>query len=127
MSWHAVAALDDAVDATRRFLFPFSLVRWAKLAFLILLMGGSGASVNAPVSFVSDTGVAPPRGTDWGLGDVGPNPAAIERSVGSIDPGALAVVAFGIVLLIVAFSVAIYYLYFMAVGYKLFGRRIGRE
>jgi len=33
MSWHAVDAVDDAVEATRRFLFPFSLVRWTKLAF----------------------------------------------------------------------------------------------
>ncbi|OYR41897.1 hypothetical protein [Halorubrum sp. Hd13] len=105
MSWHAVAALDDAVDATRRFLFPFSLVRWAKLALLVLLMGGSGASANVPVSFVSDTDVAPPRGMDSGVGGVGPNPATIERSVGSIDPGTLAVVAVGIGLLIVAVSV----------------------
>jgi len=105
MSWHAVAALDDAVDATRRFLFPFSLIRWAKLALLVLLMGGSGASSNAPVSAVSDTSVTPPLGTDPGLGGVGPNPATIERSVGSIDPGTLAVVAVGIVLLIVAVSV----------------------
>jgi len=50
MSWHAVDAVDDAVEATRRFLFPFSLVRWTKLAFLVLLMGGSangGVSVPA--------------------------------------------------------------------------------
>ncbi|GAB6880433.1 hypothetical protein JCM17823_27070 [Halorubrum gandharaense] len=48
MSWHAVGAVDDAVDTTRRFLFPFSLVRWAKLALLVLLMGG--ISFNTSVS-----------------------------------------------------------------------------
>ncbi|PSQ56377.1 hypothetical protein BRD22_06155 [Halobacteriales archaeon SW_8_68_21] len=46
MSWHAVDALDRAVDATRRFLFPFEAVRWAKLALLALVMAGGtmGAS-----------------------------------------------------------------------------------
>ncbi|WP_144923673.1 DUF7544 domain-containing protein [Halorubrum salsamenti] len=49
MSWHAVEAVDDAVETTRRFLFPFSPVRWAKLAFLVLLMGGSAnAGVSVP-------------------------------------------------------------------------------
>ena len=42
MDWHAVDALDRAVDATRRFLFPFGAVRWAKLAFLALVMAGGG-------------------------------------------------------------------------------------
>lgn len=51
MGWHAVEAVDDAVDATRRFLFPFSLVRWAKLAFLVLLMGsGANAGVSIPAA-----------------------------------------------------------------------------
>ena len=52
MSWHAVDAVDDAVTATRRFLFPFSLVRWTKLALLVLLMGGIGTNVSVP--FVPD-------------------------------------------------------------------------
>ncbi|WP_424015135.1 DUF7544 domain-containing protein [Halorubrum xinjiangense] len=46
MTWHAVDALDRAVDATRRFLFPFEAVRWAKLAFLALVMAGGGAGVS---------------------------------------------------------------------------------
>ncbi len=48
MSWHAVDAVDDAVEATRQFLFPFSLVRWTVLALLVLLMG---STVNTNVSF----------------------------------------------------------------------------
>lgn len=120
MSWHAIDALDDAVDATRRFLFPFSLVRWTKLALLVLLMGGGGASANASVSVVSDAGVTPPRGTDSGLGGVGPGSGGVGPGSGGVDPGAvtpegivgavdsetLAVVAVGIVLLVVALSVA---------------------
>ena len=53
MSWHAVEAVDDAVEATRRFLFPFGLVRWAKLALLVLLMGG-GANVGVSVPVAPD-------------------------------------------------------------------------
>lgn len=49
MTWHAVDAVDDAVDATRRFLFPFSIVRWAKLALLVLFMGvGFSTNVSIP-------------------------------------------------------------------------------
>ncbi|WP_418282025.1 DUF7544 domain-containing protein [Halorubrum sp. DTA98] len=48
MTWHAVDAVDDAVDATRRFLFPFGLVRWTKLALLVLCMG-VGVSTNVSV------------------------------------------------------------------------------
>ncbi|ELZ50200.1 hypothetical protein C464_02858 [Halorubrum coriense DSM 10284] len=44
MDWHAVDALDRATDGTRRFLFPFEAVRWAKLAFLALAMAGGGIS-----------------------------------------------------------------------------------
>ncbi|KDS92085.1 hypothetical protein FK85_07200 [Halorubrum saccharovorum] len=54
MGWHAVEAVDDAVEATRRFLFPFSLVRWAKLALLVLLMGG-GANAGVSVPAAPDT------------------------------------------------------------------------
>lgn len=119
MSWHAVDALDDAVDATRRFLFPFSLVRWAKLALLVLLMGGGGgASANATVSLASDAGVTPPEGVEpdpafgVGPGSVGSDggtipPDAVTGAVAeAVDPIVLAVAAGAVVLLIVAVSVA---------------------
>ncbi|QAU11747.1 hypothetical protein EKH57_02675 [Halorubrum sp. BOL3-1] len=60
MSWHAVDALDRAVDATRGFLFPFGAVRWVKLAFLVFVMAGgtAGASrVGASNIGVSAAGV----------------------------------------------------------------------
>ena len=106
MSWHAVDALDNAVDATRRFLFPFSLVRWTKLALLVLLMGGGGAGVNASVSVASDAGVTPPRGVDSGSGGVDLGSMAPGDIAGVVDTGVLAVVAVGVVLLIAAVSVA---------------------
>jgi len=119
MSWHAVDALDDAVDATRRFLFPFSPVRWAKLALLVLLMGGGGgASANATVSLASDAGVTPPGGVDsnpaFGVGPGSggivegavPSDAVTGALTEAVDPGVLAVAAGAVVLLIVAVSVA---------------------
>lgn len=45
MSWYAVTAIDDAVDATRGFLLPFSPRRWTVLALVVALMGG-GPSMN---------------------------------------------------------------------------------
>lgn len=106
MSWHAVGALDHAVDATRRFLFPFSLVRWAKLSLLVLLMGGGGAGVNASVSAVSDAGMTPPQGIDPGFGTVDGRLMIPAELAEVVDPRVLAVVAVGIVLLVAAISVA---------------------
>ncbi|MFC7187780.1 DUF7544 domain-containing protein [Halorubrum yunnanense] len=134
MSWHAVDALDDAVDATRRFLFPFGLVRWAKLALLVLLMGGGGAGVNAPLLAGRGAGVTPPQGADSGFGGVDSPFGGVDSPFGGVDspfggvdspfggvdsgsmapgdvagvvdPGPLAVVAVSVVLLIVAASVA---------------------
>lgn len=46
MSWYAIDAIDDALDASREFLFPFSLGRWARLALITLFVGGGGGGVN---------------------------------------------------------------------------------
>lgn len=49
MTWHAVEAVDDAITATRRFLFPFSVVRWTKLALLVVFMSvGVNTNVGVP-------------------------------------------------------------------------------
>lgn len=42
MAYHAAAAIDDAVDATRARLFPVSGWLWARLAVITLLLGGGG-------------------------------------------------------------------------------------
>ncbi|GAB7008629.1 DUF7544 domain-containing protein [Halorubrum trueperi] len=105
MSWHAVDAVDDAVETTRRFLFPFSLVRWTKLAFLVLLMGGgAGASSSVSTSIPSAPGgglrsqwVTDP---DSGAVSVGPFDGAL-----SLDGTLLAAVGIGIVLFVAALSV----------------------
>lgn len=43
MSWHGVDAVDDAIDVTREFLFPFSLGRWIRMMVVSLFTGGGGA------------------------------------------------------------------------------------
>ena len=86
MSWHAVDAVDDAVTATRRFLFPFSLVRWTKLALLVLLMGGIGTNVSVP--FVPDPQFSTFEGVE---GEPAPMPDAIDAEL-LLAVGAAAVV-----------------------------------
>lgn len=110
MSWHAVDALDDAVGATRRFLFPFSLVRWTKLALLVLFMGSGGASTNASVPAVSDSSVTLPSPGESGPGGTGSGGVGSGSGVSGQIPEALdseliALGALGVVFLIVAVSV----------------------
>jgi hypothetical protein len=103
MSWHAVDAVDDAVEATRRFLFPFSLVRWAKLAFLVLLMGG-GVSTNASVPAVPNAELnVPPAGGP--IGDTGPITGGTVDSGLALDGPLVVALLVGIVSAAVVLSV----------------------
>ncbi|WP_415378649.1 hypothetical protein [Halosimplex sp. TS25] len=44
MSLAALSDLDDAIDATKRFLTPFDRVRWFRLAVVMFFVGGAGFS-----------------------------------------------------------------------------------
>jgi len=70
MSLAALDAVDDAIDATRSFLWPFDLGRWLRLAVVVFFLGGTG-SVN-PVQF---GGSSPPGGTP---GEPGQLPSVSE-------------------------------------------------
>ena len=100
MGWHAVDALDRAVDATRRFLFPFGAVRWAKLAVLALAMAGGGIGVSyagpSPVG-VSAAGVG--AWTEVAPSAAGPVLPNSERVVG-LDGALLAAAAVGAALVL---------------------------
>lgn len=48
MSLHAFDDIDDAVQATRSFLFPFERGTWLRLALVVFFVGGAG--VNIPVT-----------------------------------------------------------------------------
>ncbi|WP_135820570.1 DUF7544 domain-containing protein [Halostella litorea] len=69
MSLHAVEAIDDAIDATRAFLWPIDVGTWVRLALVTLFALGPGTNVtsiqvNAPTGggTVPDGTVTPPDG-----------------------------------------------------------------
>ena len=68
MPWYAFDAVDDALDATRNFLFPFSWGRWFRLAVIVFFLGGGSAGLNnvtnIPSSVPSDGGPTPAPGPD---------------------------------------------------------------
>lgn len=111
MNWLAVDALDRAVDATRRFLFPFEAVRWVKLAFLALVMAGgtAGASrVGASHLGVSAAGI----GLWTEISPTGVGPMRLERVVGTwservagLDDALIVAIAIGALLVGVALAV----------------------
>ena len=81
MTLYAFDDIDDAIDATRAFLWPFDLRRWAKLALVVFFIGGFGSGFN-PAQW---TGNTPPGGG----GDEFPaDPGAIP----DVDPEVLAIV-----------------------------------
>ena len=114
MSWSAVDAVDDAVEATRRFLFPFSFVRWAKLALLVLLMGG-GVRTNVSVPFFPNpgftTGPGGPGGSGGGPtegpGDpfFGPNGFGGEAGLEAVDTNLVIGAAVAVLAVAIAFSI----------------------
>lgn len=50
MTWYAVSAIDDALEATWEFLFPVRGWRWLKLAVVVFFLGGVGGGFNVPSS-----------------------------------------------------------------------------
>ena len=70
MSLYAVDAIDDAIDATKSFLWPFDRGQWLRLALIVLFVGGSGGF--SPFQF---TGGAPTgTGSDVSLPSAAPSP-----------------------------------------------------
>jgi hypothetical protein len=123
MGWYAIDAIDDAIDATRGFLAPFSLGRWSRLALITLFLGTGG--VGGQLSNVSNAGDAFGGGMQNGQGGGGPgaelpdglSPAEILSGDGSaVDPGVLPFdVTLGLVLGVAAVLVGLW-LVFGVVG-----------
>ncbi|WP_313691050.1 DUF7544 domain-containing protein [Halorarum halobium] len=85
MSWYAIDAIDDSLDATRAFLFPFSLGRWARLALITLLIGGGGAGVQNVSQSANSVGQFAGSGT--GPGGPGGSSFALATLFGGASPG----------------------------------------
>jgi len=60
MSWYAIESVDDAIDATRSFLFPVELRAWLKLAVITIFVGASGGGVSSGVNLLSMPANIPP-------------------------------------------------------------------
>lgn len=82
MPWHAFDAVDDALDSTRRFLFPFSFGKWLRLAVIVFFLGAGGSgggNVSNAFNGVPDGGqpggpvtqpTMPPNDVLWFIGIV---------------------------------------------------------
>ncbi|GAB3419995.1 hypothetical protein GCM10027435_22120 [Haloparvum alkalitolerans] len=97
MSWSALDALSDSVDASKRLLLPFDLRRWLTLAVIVFFVSGvsgpSGLNLNAGGS-TSD-----PGGGGTGIPGTGQIPT--DAAPGAFDPG------LGLVLLVVGLVLAV--------------------
>lgn len=104
MGWYAVQSLQEALDETREFLWPFDVWRWLRLSVIVFFVGGSGGGFsglnNAGQGFSQSFG----DGTT-GDGSV----EALEQNVSEAlsDPevvGLIAIAAAVILFLFVLFS-----------------------
>lgn len=98
MSWYAIDAIDDAVDATRAFLTPFSLGRWGRLALITFFLGTGG--IGSQFSNVTNVGD--------GFGGVGDGPSGPPTDPGQLpvspELGVILAVVGVILVLALAFS-----------------------
>lgn len=92
MSLYAFDAVEDALDSTRAFLFPFDLKQWLKLAFLLFFIGSSSGS--PPTQFTSN--VPDMGGT--------PTPPGGLPSIGGAELAIIAAIGVGFLLVAVAFA-----------------------
>ncbi len=91
MSWYAVAALDDALDATKSLLTPLDARQWLKLAVVVFFLGSGGGG--GP-SF--GTGGSTGTPSDGGTTPV-PTDIDVPAEFGEVLPILLGVVAVGLV------------------------------
>ena len=101
MSLAALNDIDDAIEATKRFLTPVDRVRWFRLAVVMFFIGGIGFSFPTPPTggFSPDTGDAPSEPVPGGPGpEITPEitPELIALAVGVAVVGLLLFLAFSI-------------------------------
>ncbi|XVH32110.1 DUF7544 domain-containing protein [Haloferacaceae archaeon DSL9] len=88
MSWYAIDAIDEAIGASRRFLFPFRLIVWLKLAAIAFFLGGgSGGSANVSGGFSPDLGSRTPPSELPPVADGGLPPIVLDASEWAIIGG----------------------------------------
>ncbi|WP_101294684.1 DUF7544 domain-containing protein [Halegenticoccus soli] len=101
MPWYALDAVDDALESTRQFLFPFRFGRWLRLAVIVFFLGGggSGGGLNGVVNVPPST---PGPGPSPGPGEPIP-----PLSPGEPLPPGVPPIDLGLVLAVVGIVVAV--------------------
>lgn len=89
MSWYAVAALDDALDATKSLLTPLDAGQWLALALVVFFFGGTGTVGSSFGTGSPADGLAPSPGPGVSF--------EVPASVGDARPLLLGAVAAGLV------------------------------
>ncbi|WP_254279785.1 DUF7544 domain-containing protein [Haloarcula marina] len=87
MTLHAIDDIDDAIDATKAFLFPFDLRTWLRLAFVVFFIGGGGGGLNvlrSANSFSNADGGSVPTGPGTGTGGEFALTGPLEHLLGSL-------------------------------------------
>lgn len=98
MTLYALDDIDDAIDATRTFLWPFDRGRWARFALVVFFVGGVGGA--NPFQF----GGSAPSGTGGGdPGTVTGMPDTLP-SLGGSELALIGAVVAAVVLLALAFA-----------------------
>ena len=106
MSLYAVENIGDAYEATRAFLFPFSLRRWLKLALVVFFVGGASLGSGFQGGFEFDAPVNQPIGPD-----VGPITSPVTGPADGAAIGQFLPVVLGLVALVLVLALA-----FAAIG-----------
>lgn len=93
MTLYAFDDIDDAFDATRAFLWPFTLGRWTRLALVVFFIGGLGGST--PLQFTGGTpgGGGPNTPSALGTPDTIPSLGGLELAVIGVLIGFIALIA----------------------------------
>ena len=101
MSWYAVESVDDAIDATRSFLFPVEAGAWLRLALISIFVGvGGGGGVSTVTNLVNLPASLPPEATEAGAAEQLPTALPVELWI--IGVVAVGAVLIGLVLTILA-------------------------
>ena len=101
MSWYAIESVDDAIDATRSFLFPVEIGAWLKLALITIFVGvGGGGGVSTVTNLGNLPANLPPEVAEEG--SVEQLPAALPVELWVVGVVAVGAVLVGVVLTILA-------------------------
>ncbi|WP_226011730.1 DUF2207 domain-containing protein [Halomicrobium salinisoli] len=104
MALSAVDSVDDAIDATKRFLLPFSWSTWLKLAFVLFFVGGGGGFTN-PQAFSNLGDEGSPDTQAEGFGSDGALQAIADSGPSWLTPELILGAVVALIVLVVVLAV----------------------